>query len=250
MKSIYKSLVFLYITLSILSSKAQNPVIFQQEINELYGNFTGTIDNSDFFGVSVDSIGDINNDGITDIIVGACKDDDGGTDRGAVYIIKLKADGTVNSYQKISSTQGGFTGILDNGDVFGSSVSSLGDLNEDGVVDVAVGAEYDGDGGTWHGAVWILFLDTSGMVLSHQKISDTQGGFTGVLHDNVTFGSDIANIGDLNGDGNNDLAVGARRDDDGGTRRGAVWILFLDNNGTVQSHQKISDLEGNFSAIL
>ncbi len=234
----------------IIIVKAQTPVISYQEINEVYGNFSGVLDDSDMFGVSVDSIGDINNDGITDIIVGASKDDDGGTDRGAVYIIALKTDGTVKAYQKISSTEGGFTGVLNDGDVFGSSVSSLGDLNGDGVVDVAVGAEYDGDGGIWHGAVWILFLDTNGTVQSHQKISDTQGGFTGILNDHVTFGSDIANLGDLNNDGNPDLAVGARRDDDGGSRRGAVWILFLNANGTVQSHQKISDTEGNFTAVL
>lgn len=66
----------------------------------------------------------------------------------------------------------------------------------------------------------------TGTVLSHQKISDTQGNFTGIL-DNDYFGFSVASLGDLDGDGVTDLAVGARKDDDGGTDRGAVWVLFL-----------------------
>jgi cysteine-rich repeat protein len=51
------------------------------------------------------------------------------------------------------------SGTLDDEDVFGSSVSSLGNLSGAGVGDLAVGARYDDDGGPDRGAVWILFLD-------------------------------------------------------------------------------------------
>ena len=75
--------------------------------------------------------------------------------------------GTVQSHQKISDTEGGFTGILRNGDWFGHSVARIGDLDEDGVEDIAVGASGDDDGGpppdANRGAVWVLFLD--GMVV-------------------------------------------------------------------------------------
>jgi hypothetical protein len=60
-------------------------------------------------------------------------------------------------------------------------MTSLGDLDGDGVGDLAVGADLDDDGGLDRGAVWILFLNPNGTVKSHQKISDTQGGFTGTL---------------------------------------------------------------------
>ena len=90
-----------------------------------------------------------------------------------------------------------------------------------------------------------------GIVLSHQKISATKGGFTGELDDVDRFGVSVASLGDLNGDGIGDLAVGARLDDDGGTppnaNRGAVWILFLNADGTVDHHQKISSTEGGFT---
>ena len=108
--------------------------------------------------------------------------------------------GTVLSHQKISDTQGGFRGILDNDDLFGASVASLGDLDGDGVTDLAVEAHFDDDGGTNRGAVWILFLNADGTVKSHQKISDTQGGFTGILDNEDFFGISMAALGDLDGD--------------------------------------------------
>jgi hypothetical protein len=52
---------------------------------------------------------------------------------------------------------------------------------------------------------------------------------------------------DFDGDGFGDLAVGASSDVDGGEDRGAVWILFLNANGTVKPHQKISDTQGGFT---
>ena len=71
-------------------------------------------------------------------------------------------------------------------------------------------------------------LAQPGWVLVHQKISDTQGGFTGILDNIDLFGTSVASLGDLDGDGVGDLAVGAYGDDDEGENRGAVWILFLD----------------------
>ena len=130
---------------------------------------------------------------------------------GAVWVLFLNADGTVKSHQEISDTEGGFTGILDNLDRFGSSVASLGDLDGDGVGDLAVGNDRDSDGRSGAGAVWVLFLNTDGTVKSDQKISSVEGDFTGILDHGDAFGSSVASLGDLDGDGVGDLAVGAMR---------------------------------------
>ena len=72
------------------------------------------------------------------------------------------------------------------------------------------------------------FIAAPGEVLGYQKISDTQGGFGGALSTYDRFGDCASYLGDVDGDGVGDLAVGAYGDSDGGSRRGAVWMLFLD----------------------
>jgi Ca2+-binding RTX toxin-like protein len=148
-------------------------------------------------------------------------------------LIALRAEAAVSSgrikaEQKISATSGNFRGLLDDYYFFGgSSVSPLGDLDGDGVPELAVGAPGDDGGSTDTGAVWILFLRANGMVKAEQKISATRGNFRGVLKEHDTFGVSVSPLGDLDGDGVPELAVGAPGDDDGGGNTGAVWILFM-----------------------
>jgi CSLREA domain-containing protein len=205
---------------------ADGTVTADQKISDTTG-LTATLDNSDLFGVSVSGIGDLDSDGINDMAVGAEWDDDGGTDRGAVYVLFLNANGTVKAEQKISDTTGGLTATLDDSDYFGNDVAGIGDVNGDGVSDLAVTAVFDDDGGGDRGGVHLLFLNANGTVKAEQKISDTSGGLTATLDDDDRFGISAAGIGDLDGDGRIDLAVGAHLDDDGGTDRGAVYVLHL-----------------------
>ena len=198
-----------------------------------------TLVNNDSFGNSVTSLGDLDGDGVTDLAVGARNDDTNGTNRGAVHILFMNTDGTVKSSTKIDdSTANGPT--LANNDYFGSSVTSLGDLDGDGVTDLAVGAAGDNTNGTFRGAVHILFMDTDGTVKSSTKIADnTNGGPT--LSNGDRFGFSVTSLGDLDGDGVTDLAVGAFGDDTNGSDRGAVHILFMNTNGSVKSSTKIAD---------
>jgi hypothetical protein len=234
----------------ILFLNADGAVKSHQKISDTEGGFAGTLDDGDNFGAGLAPLGDLDGDGVVDLAVGAAFDDDGGEDRGAVWILFLNSDGAVKSHQKISDAEGGFAGTLDNGDGFGGALAALGDLDRDGILDLAVGAIMDDDGGSNRGAVWVLFLNADGAVKSHQKISMTSGGFTGALDSVDLFGNALTALGDLNADGVADLAVGALADDDGGTNRGSVWILFLNADGAVRMEQKISDTAGNFPGTL
>lgn len=231
-------------------------VLSNQKISNTAGNFSALLDNLDEFGGAVTSLGDLDGAGssVHSIAVGAIGDDDGGSNRGAVYVVFLNSSLTVQSFQKISDTQGNFTATFVNGDEFGSSVAGLGDLDGAGssAGALAVGVAFSDDGGTNRGAVFVLFLNSAGSVTSFQKISSTQGSFTGQLDAADEFGGACAYLGDLDGAGPSvaALAVGAAGDDDGGSDRGAVWILFLNSAGSVISHQKISDTAGNFTAPL
>lgn len=234
----------------ILFLRADGSVRQQQKISSTAGGFGGALDNIDLFGCSLASTGDLNGDLVPDLAVGAKKDDDGDTNEGAVWLLFLRQDGTVAGEQKISATQGGFGGALSRLDTFGSSIATLGDLDDDGYVDLAVGAEQDDIGGPDSGAIWILFLDPSAKVRSELRISSNDQGFTAVLDPLDRFGSSLAGLGDLDGDYVPDLAVGADADDDGGNNHGAAYVLFLEPDGTVKANQKISSLEGNFPGEL
>ncbi len=103
---------------------------------------------SDNFGLDLAALGDIDGDGTPDMAVNATFDIDGGTDRGAVYLLYPNPDKTVSRVEKISSTRGGFSGVLDDGDWFGWGLALLGDLSGDGTPELAVGARLDDDGGS------------------------------------------------------------------------------------------------------
>ncbi len=100
----------------------------------------------------------MDSDGILDIVVGAPFDDTGGSDKGAVHIIFLNSDDTPKSTVEINSSTPNGPVLIDSGR-FGYSVDNLGDFNDDGINDIAVGAGGDDEGGNARGTLHIVFLD-------------------------------------------------------------------------------------------
>ena len=234
----------------ILFLNTEGKVRDKQKIADGSGDFGGDLDDKDRFGSAVADIGDVNGDGITDLAVGAPNDDDGSRNAGAVWILFMRMDGTVDAWQKISRDVGGFDGKLSADDNFGAAVAGIGDLDDDGIPDLLVGAPGGDDSGAERGEIWVLFLDIEGKVREEQKIADGTGGFNGDLDNDDRFGSAIAAIGDMNDDGITDLAVGAPNDDDGSSDAGAIWILLMSTDGRVDGWQKVSASAGGFNGKL
>ena len=235
--------------LSILTSpnvlQAQaGEVLSWQKISATEGNFTEDLDEKDHFGSSVATIGDLNDDGVPEIAVGAPQDDDGYYDAGAVYILFLDSTGLVDSSQKISSTSGGFGGLLHVTDDFGHAVAGVGDVNNDGVPDLAVGSPFDSTGD--EGAVYILFLNADGTVDDYQKISDTEGSLGVDLDAKDYFGYSLSATSDWDNNGTMELLIGAPGDDDGPGNPGAIYVVFLATDGTVDSTKKISKTSSSY----
>ncbi len=219
-------------------------VISPIEINSLTPNGPD-LDTRDYFGTSVANIGDINNDGINDIAVGATGDDNY---KGAVYVILLNSDGTPKSTIKINNSTTNGPDLSDS-DAFGRSIANIGDINGDGINDIAVGAWGDDTGGSNAGAVHIITLNSTGYPIDTFEINDTTTNGPN-LSNGDRFGSSIANIGDRDNNGIDDIAIGARGDDAaGGSAAGAIHIITLNSDGSVQRTIKIDDTTTNGPAL-
>ena len=160
------------------------------------------------FGASLTDVGDLDGNGTPDLVIGAPHDKDA-NHAGAVWILFLQADGTLVDQAKISGDEGGIEDKLGKHARFGASLAHVGDLDGDGVSDLAVGAPESDAGGKHQGAVWILFMNPDGTVKATQEISEDEGGLGQSLSHHDEFGTALARLGDVDGDGIPDLAVSA-----------------------------------------
>lgn len=203
-------------------------------ISEGSGGLLANLESGDRFGRDHDKIGDVNGDGITDLVVGARSDDDGAVDAGAVYILFMNSDGTVGSNQKISMLEGGFTETLNAGNFFGYGVAGIGDYDADGIPDIAVSSPVPPNN-----SLYIIHLNTEGTVKNYVK------------NQNI-IANGLTAIGDVNGDNRIDLVACKPGSDDGGDQRGAIDILFLDSASQIQYSNTvtISSTQGGFGTGL
>jgi hypothetical protein len=164
------------------------------------------------FGQSVASAGDVNGDGFDDVIVGAPQYDSGSRDEGRAYIYLGSAAGLAASPSWIVN------GNQDDA-YLGQSVATAGDVNGDGYADVLVGAYGWDDGQANEGRVFLYLGSASGpdTLPDWSYTSDVA---------NAYFGRSIATAGDVNGDGYDDVVIGAHLLTSGATSEGKAF-LFL-----------------------
>ena len=171
--------------------------------------------NSDMFGMAL-AADDFDGDGVPDLAIGAPGESSGS---GAVYVAYLNLDGTVKSSVNIPNSNTAM-------DAFGTSLAA-GDFDGDGVLDLAIGAPGESSGS---GAVYVAYLHFNGTVKSSVNIPNSNTAMD-------AFGTSLA-AGDFDGDGVLDLAIGAPGESSGS---GAVYVAYLNLDGTVKDTNKISD---------
>ena len=170
----------------------------------------------DYAGISVSSAGDVNGDGFPDLLVGAHGQDQGGTSAGAVYLVLGPVSGTVD----LSTAAAKLVGE-DAEDGAGRSVSCTGDVNGDSYDDLVVGATGQDSGGAGAGAAYLVLGTASGSidlsVAAAKLVGEEPGDYAG---------ESVSSAGDVNGDGFDDLLVGASGNYAGGNLAGAAYLLL------------------------
>jgi len=173
----------------------------------------------DYSGKSVSSAGDVNGDGFDDILVGAEFRDDGGR----AYLVYGPVYGDV----LLADADAVLIGA-DAGDVLGRSVSGAGDVNGDGFDDILVGAPGDDTAGTSAGAAFLLYGPLYGDI---DPATAADAIFVGEEpSDNA--GDTVSGRGDINGDGFDDILIGAESADHG-LANGTVYVVYGHAYGTI-----------------
>jgi len=199
------------------------------------------IDLADLSGYSVNSAGDFNGDGYDDVIVGTPYGDGKSLDTGESYVVF----GGYSFTPALSLSELGNKGLLIEGidlaDLSGFSVSSAGDFNGDGYDDIMIGAPFADPGGFIRpnaGESYVVFggselpaLDSSsGLVIDGVKLGDLSGYSV----------SSMSSDGDFNGDGLDDVIIGAIGG--GSAAQGESYVVFgRSSNGTVDSADATSE---------
>ena len=205
---------------------------------------------SDRSGNSVSSAGDVNGDGLDDLIIGAFRAYENKYDQGASYVVFGNSEG-FNAEIDLASLDGsnGFELLgLDEQDFFGSSVSSAGDVNGDGIDDIIIGAPYAEAGKSYQGESYVVFGSSNGFntEIDLASLDGSNGFLLRGLNERDRLGDSVSDAGDVNGDGIDDIIIGAP----GATNfTGESYVIFGSNEG-FEAEIDLTSLDGSNGFVL
>ena len=228
-----------------------------EELSQLNGS-NGFVINGvaafDYSGRSVSAAGDVNGDGIDDLIIGAYDVNTNGSNSGASYVV-FGSDSGFNPSLNLSSLNGS-NGFVINGvtanDYSGQSVSAAGDVNGDDLDDLIIGAYGVDTNGDFSGASYVVFGSDSGFNSSLELRSlNGSNGFTingTAIYD--ASGQSVSTAGDVNGDGLDDLIIGGNGGvDTNGDFSGASYVVFGSDSG-FNATLELSSLNGSNGFVI
>ena len=190
-------------------------------LNTANASFLGE-GSSDYSGFAVAGAGDVNNDSFDDIIIGAYRNDEAGLYAGKVYLIFGNASGW-SMGMSLSNANASFRGEGQS-DLAGIRVAGAGDVNGDDYDDVIIGAWGNDDAGADNGKTYLIFGKATGWSRDVSLYSANASFLGEYAHDEA--GTSVAGLGDFNGDGYDDIAIGAQKNDESAYGAGQTYLIF------------------------
>ena len=196
------------------------------------------------------AVGDVNGDGLGDLVIGAyLADNNSRAGSGSAYVMfsTLVDDNTTtgNNLGLATSTNYNirYDGATASDNLTTNRNIAIGDVNGDGLKDLVLGAPEADNGGSTSGSAWVFFSTlVDDNTTTGNNLDLATGGNYNIRYDGVATGTPSLTrngaiaIGDVNGDGLRDLVLGASQEDEGATNSGSVYVIFstlVDNNTTT-----------------
>jgi len=188
--------------------------------------------NDQRLGWAVSGAGDVNGDGLADLLIGVPNATFAGFGNGAGYVVFSPRSGFpptldlstldgADGFQLLDS-RGVFNGIL------GEAVGGAGDVNGDGFDDVLIGDSSESSNGTSSGIGYMVFGAASGFPpsLDLRGLDGSNGFQLPGMSERNFVGSSMGGVGDVNGDGGDDFIIGGSHADADGKAFGAGYVIF------------------------
>ncbi|WP_442941844.1 hypothetical protein [Nostoc sp.] len=208
-------------------------------LNGTNGFAINGINTIDYSGISVSNAGDINGDGIDDLIIGTFSNQS--------YVVFGSKGGFDSSFNlsTLNGTNGFAINGINPGDDSGSSVSSAGDINGDGIDDLIIGARFASPNGSLSGQSYVVFGNKEGFdaQFNLSTLNGTNGFAINGINLDDNSGYSVSSAGDINGDGIDDLIIGALNADPNDKFSGQSYVVF-GSKGGFDSNFNLSTLNG------